>query len=125
VQHVKLLLDENLSLSVAVALCAEGIDVVHLRDRGPTSATDAEVLDRAYAEDRILVTANVDDFEKLAGARELHAGIVLVERRRPAARRARGGDPAHRRGHRRGVRRGPRHGEPHREGEPSGETDVR
>lgn len=37
------------------------------------------MLDRAYAEDRILVTANVDDFEKLAGARELHAGIVLVE----------------------------------------------
>ena len=77
--HVKLLLDENLSPSVAVALCGEGIDVAHVRDRGLTSATDVEVLDRAYAEDRILVTANVDDFEKLAGARELHAGIALVE----------------------------------------------
>ena len=37
------------------------------------------MLEKAYAEDRILVTANVDDFEKLAGARELHAGIALVE----------------------------------------------
>jgi predicted nuclease of predicted toxin-antitoxin system len=37
------------------------------------------VLDRAFAEDRILVTKNVDDFEKLARSRELHAGIVLLE----------------------------------------------
>jgi predicted nuclease of predicted toxin-antitoxin system len=79
VHHVKLLLDENLSPSVAVVLRDEGIDAVHIRDRGMTSATDGEVLDRAYAEDRILVTANVGDFEALAGARELHAGIALVE----------------------------------------------
>lgn len=44
-----------------------------------TGASDAEVLERAYAEDRILVTANVEDFEKLAHARDLHAGIILVE----------------------------------------------
>lgn len=28
----------------------------------------------------MLVTSNVDDFVKLAAAREIHAGIVLVER---------------------------------------------
>jgi hypothetical protein len=28
----------------------------------------------------VLVTSNVDDFVKLAAAREIHAGIVLVER---------------------------------------------
>ena len=44
-----------------------------------TGATDAEVLERAYEEDRILVTANVGDVEKLAKARDLHGGIVLVE----------------------------------------------
>lgn len=28
----------------------------------------------------MLVTSNVDDFVKLASAREIHAGIVLIER---------------------------------------------
>lgn len=77
--HVKLLLDENLSSAVAVALCREGVDAAHLRDRGLTGATDPEVLARAYDEDRILVTANVADFHALAKAADLHAGIVFVE----------------------------------------------
>jgi predicted nuclease of predicted toxin-antitoxin system len=79
VHHVKRLLDENLSPAVAVVLRGDGIDAVHIRDRGMTSATDGEVLDRAYEDDRILVTANVGDFERLSRARELHAGIALVE----------------------------------------------
>ncbi len=77
--NVKLLLDENLSPSIAVLLCQDGVDAAHIRDRGMTGATDAEVLERAYSEDRILVTANVEDFEKLARARDLHVGIILVE----------------------------------------------
>jgi predicted nuclease of predicted toxin-antitoxin system len=79
VNHVKLLLDENLSPAVAVKLRQSGLDVVHIRDRGLIGATDPEVLDAAYREDRILVTANVADFEKLARARDLHAGIVFIE----------------------------------------------
>ena len=78
-QPAKLLLDENLSPSIAVALRSDGVDVARVRDRGLTGATDAEVMERAYDEDRILVTANVADFDKLARARELHAGIVLIE----------------------------------------------
>lgn len=77
---VKLLLDENISPWVADRLCKEdGLDACGVRDRGLLEATDAEVLDRAFAEDRILVTKNVGDFEKLARSRELHAGIVLLE----------------------------------------------
>jgi len=77
---VKLLLDENLSPKVAEVLARDdGIDVCHIRDRGLLGATDPEVLERAFAEDRIFVTKNVGDFEKLAKARELHAGIVLIE----------------------------------------------
>jgi predicted nuclease of predicted toxin-antitoxin system len=75
---VKLLLDENLSPSVALALRATGIDAVHVRDRSMFGATDPEVLRRAFAEDRILVTANVGDFIKLARSVELHGGIVLI-----------------------------------------------
>ena len=47
---------------------------------GSSGATDHELLEHAYLEDRIVVTSNVGDFEKLARARELHAGIVLLER---------------------------------------------
>ncbi len=77
---MKLLLDENLSPKVAEVLASDdGLDVCHIRDRGLLGATDPEVLERAFAEDRIFVTKNVSDFEKLAKARELHAGIVLIE----------------------------------------------
>lgn len=75
----KLLLDENLSPSIAVALRSDGVDAVHVRDRGMNAATDTAVLEKAFEEDRIVVTVNVDDFARLAQARELHAGIVLIE----------------------------------------------
>ena len=77
---MNLLLDENISPAAAIALRADGIDVYHVRDRGLLGVTDHELLARAYTEDRIVVTSNVCDFEKLARARELHAGIVLLER---------------------------------------------
>lgn len=77
---MKLLLDENLSPKVAETLArTDGLDACHIRDRGLLGATDPEVLERAFAEDRIFVTKNVGDFEKLANSRELHAGIVLLE----------------------------------------------
>jgi predicted nuclease of predicted toxin-antitoxin system len=79
--NLKLLLDENLSPAVAQRLCAEdGIDACHLRDRGMLGFEDPEVLDKAFAEDRIVVTCNVDDFVDLARSRELHAGLILIER---------------------------------------------
>lgn len=75
---VKLLLDENLSARVALDLRSEGHDVVHIRERGALGRSDQQVLDLAFEEDRVLVTANVADFQKLAGAREIHAGVVLL-----------------------------------------------
>jgi predicted nuclease of predicted toxin-antitoxin system len=75
----KLLLDENLSPSIALTLTREGYDVVHVRDRGLLRATDAEVFARAYEEDRIVVTFNCDDFKKVAQAATVHAGLVFLE----------------------------------------------
>ena len=75
----KLLLDENLSPSIALALTREGFDVVHVRDRGLLQATDAEVFARAFDEDRIVVTFNCDDFNNLARAVTVHAGLVFFE----------------------------------------------
>jgi predicted nuclease of predicted toxin-antitoxin system len=54
------------------------IDAVHVRDRGHLGRTDREVLELALSEDRILVTANVTDFERLARSAEVHGGIVVV-----------------------------------------------
>ena len=62
----KLLLDENLSPSIALTLTGEGYDVVHVRDRGLLQATDAQVFARAFDEDRIVVTCNCDDFKRVA-----------------------------------------------------------
>ena len=60
-------------------LCQEFcFDAIAVRDRGLLGATDPEVLEYAFKEDRILVTANIRDFEKLAAAVEVHAGIVLM-----------------------------------------------
>jgi len=76
---MKLLIDEDLSPSIARYLCKDMvIDAVAVRDRNLLNTPDHEILEYAFQEDRILVTANVKDFEKFANARELHAGIVLI-----------------------------------------------
>lgn len=60
--NVKLLLDENLSPTI-----------------GMLGVPDHVLLERAFLDDRVLVTCNVDDFIGFARSREIHAGIVLVE----------------------------------------------
>lgn len=81
----KLLLDENLSPSIAVTLTREGYDVVHVRDRGLLQATDAQVFARAFDEDRIVVTFNCEDFKKgRAGCCGARGVGVLRGQRSPA-----------------------------------------
>ena len=77
---MKFIIDEDLSPRVARYLCQVFcFDAIAVRDRGLLGATDPEVLEYALNEDRILVTANVRDFEKLAAAIEIHAGIILIQ----------------------------------------------
>jgi predicted nuclease of predicted toxin-antitoxin system len=76
---LKLLLDENISPKVGEQLRTDGVDAVGVRDRGLLQAEDRAVLERAFAEERVLVTKNIGHFEKLANAREIHAGIVFLE----------------------------------------------
>jgi len=76
----KLLLDENLSPKVAETLRREdGIDAVHVRDRGLLRTPDDVLLERAFREDRVLVTCNVEHFVGFARVRDLHAGLILVQ----------------------------------------------
>lgn len=75
---MKFLIDEDLSPKAAARLRMEGgFDAIHVRDRDWLGKPDPIILQRAYEEDRILVTANVKDFQRLARVRELHPGIVL------------------------------------------------
>jgi predicted nuclease of predicted toxin-antitoxin system len=74
----KLLLDEHLSPTIAVVLRALGVDAIHVRDRSLNGSSDAQVLERAFVEDRMVVTLNVVDFVRLARAREVHAGLILL-----------------------------------------------
>ncbi len=77
---MKFIIDEDLSPRVARYLCQEFcFDAIAVRDRGLLGATDPEVLEYAFNEDRILVTANVRDFEKLGAAIEIHSGIILIQ----------------------------------------------
>jgi predicted nuclease of predicted toxin-antitoxin system len=63
------LIDENLSPLLARHLrTAHGFDAVHVQELGLRGALDADILARAIADDRIIVTSNTHDFRKL-GAR--------------------------------------------------------
>ncbi len=62
------LFDEHVSKPACDALRARGVDVAHVLDVGLAGATDAEVLARAAAEERIVVTRNYRDFAMLVEA---------------------------------------------------------
>ena len=81
---MKILLDAHISgKTVGKALTERGHDVRSI-DSEPEleGLSDPEVLELATAEGRILVTANVRDFEPLlrewAGENRRHAGVILV-----------------------------------------------
>ena len=81
---MKILLDAHISgRTVGKALAERGIDVRAI-DSEPEleGLSDPEVLELATTESRILVTANVRDFEPLlrewAGENRPHAGVILV-----------------------------------------------
>jgi predicted nuclease of predicted toxin-antitoxin system len=68
-KRMKLLIYEDLSPIVARYLCEQLlIDAISVRDRGLLGVSDLEILEYALNEDRIVVTANVGDFEKFAKA---------------------------------------------------------
>ncbi|NES21148.1 MAG: hypothetical protein F6K41_20015 [Symploca sp. SIO3E6] len=77
---MKFLIDEDISPSVARTLCEQLlVDAVAVRDRGLLGVSDREVLEYAFNEDRIVITANIQDFEKFARSVEVHAGVVFIQ----------------------------------------------
>jgi predicted nuclease of predicted toxin-antitoxin system len=57
---MKLLLDQGLPRSAAVALREVGIDAVHVGDLGMAEALDEQIIAHAHAEGRVVVTLDAD-----------------------------------------------------------------
>jgi predicted nuclease of predicted toxin-antitoxin system len=57
---VRFLIDNALSPKVARLLSAGGHDALHVNDYGLGAAADTEILERAFVEDRIVVSADSD-----------------------------------------------------------------
>jgi predicted nuclease of predicted toxin-antitoxin system len=77
---MKLLIDNALSPVVAERLRAEGHDVAHVRDLGLASAKDADVVDAAAADSRVLVSADTDFGTLLARRGTARPSVVLLRR---------------------------------------------
>ena len=75
----RFLIDENLSPLLARHLrTAHGFDAVHVQELGLRGASDADILGRAVAEDRIIMTSNADDFRKLGARTPAHSGLAVM-----------------------------------------------
>lgn len=73
---MKLLIDANLSPSVAEGLRRAGFEAVHVADLDMVEATDDEIFDRAVADDLVVITADSDFGMLLALRRASNPSVV-------------------------------------------------
>ena len=79
--QIKLLLDEDVHVPLAVALQKRGYDAVHVNDLKRKGRSDREQLIYAASQERCLVSFNVKDFVILhyeyLQCSQKHAGIIV------------------------------------------------
>lgn len=76
---MRLLLDQMLDAEAAEALRRAGHDVVRVADVGMGRATDGEILQRAIAGDRVLLTLDEHFGDWAVLPLESHTGVVRVK----------------------------------------------
>ncbi len=84
---MKLLLDQGLPLSAAALLRDAGIDTIHVGEIGMSQAEDAEIIQKARVEERVVVTLDAD-FHTLLALNEAASPSVIrvrIERLRAQA----------------------------------------
>jgi len=75
---VRFLVDMPLSPALAQWLRTEGHDAVHATDQSMSRTPDAEILQVAAREDRVIVTADLDFPRLLATLRASGPGLILL-----------------------------------------------
>lgn len=75
---MSLLLDENLSESIAVRVAAQFPDTEHVRRVLGPGATDQQVWEYARSRNQLLVTLD-QDFERLSVARGAPPKVILID----------------------------------------------
>lgn len=75
---MKLLLDQGTPRSAAALLREEGIDAVHTGEIGMANAGDAEIIERAVSENRMVITLDADFHSILALAQATKPSVVRI-----------------------------------------------
>ena len=79
---MKFLVDECLPHSLIRDLASYGLpDSIHPIHVGALGFRDDQIAAHAFAEDRIVITANAQDYKRIAAGMSLHPGITLLDRR--------------------------------------------
>ena len=76
----RLLLDQGLPRSTAALLAQAGWDVAHVSEIGMSRADDADILDRARAQQRLCVTLDADFHALLATSGEAGPSVIRVRK---------------------------------------------
>jgi predicted nuclease of predicted toxin-antitoxin system len=78
---VKFLADMGISMSTVASLREAGYDSVHLRDEGLLKMDDAEILNKARSEGRIVLAFDLDFGDLLAASREALPSVIIFRLR--------------------------------------------
>jgi predicted nuclease of predicted toxin-antitoxin system len=79
---MKLLLDQGLPLSAAALLRDVGLDTIHVGEMGMSEAEDADIIQRARDDGRIVVTLDADFHTLLALDVALTPSVIRIRIKR-------------------------------------------